>query len=103
MDKENVSQQAVYELCDQDFKSLNDKDRHHHHNKKEIDFVGAYCGRCNMNIKGNSSKLTVLAHNINYDTGLILKEMNQNFPIYLLYKQTHFFSVYIGKSLTVLD
>ena len=49
--------------------------KHHDHEKKENNYIGAYCNRCNLQMKNHKLQLTLIAHNANYDMSLILREL----------------------------
>ncbi|XP_050710309.1 uncharacterized protein LOC126995061 isoform X1 [Eriocheir sinensis] len=61
-------------LCKQGF--LKGKGvKHHDHEKSGNKYIGAYCNRCNLQMKNHKLQLTLIAHNANYDMSLILREL----------------------------
>ena len=75
--EEYFKQQKKCELCSGRFKDKSDKHRHHDHSLEKNNFIGAYCARCNLQCSDRYKTLTVFAHNMSYDLGLVLKEMEQ--------------------------
>ncbi|XP_064106780.1 uncharacterized protein LOC135215755 [Macrobrachium nipponense] len=80
-DEERFMRATRCELCDKRFVRGHDKHRHHDHMKREDNFVGAYCQRCNQMCADKYKTLRVFVHNMSYDLGLILKEMEDDHPI----------------------
>lgn len=102
-DVENFNKQRQCELCNKRFKDGKDKHRHHLHTKSELNYVGAYCSKCNLACSDRYRKLPIFIHNMSYDMGLILRQMKQKEEITILPKQAlKFLQVRIG-NLEFLD
>ena len=80
-DEEGFQNHDTCELCKSPFKSSKDNNGYHNHQRRYNNYVGAYCSRCNLQLKEKSHKLVLVAHSISYDLGLILKEMSQDLPV----------------------
>ncbi|XP_069936724.1 uncharacterized protein [Cherax quadricarinatus] len=75
-DKMRHDSQNTCELCGNTFKKPKDKHKHHDHTLNFNNYIGAYCARCNMQCKDKREKLLLFCHNMSYDLGIILKELN---------------------------
>ncbi|XP_066955706.1 uncharacterized protein [Macrobrachium rosenbergii] len=80
-DEERFMRSTKCDLCNKKFVKGNDKHRHHDHMKEEDNFLGTYCQRCNQLCCDRYNTLRVYAHNMSYDMGLILKELEGNYNI----------------------
>jgi len=86
-DEEAFKKAEMCEMCNQKFPTHQQKHRHHDHTKDRMNYIGAYCARCNLQMKNHRTAIPCLAHNHSYDLGLILKEMQVNTKIKILTKQ----------------
>lgn len=85
-------------LCKTQFPSTKNKHRHHDHTLKHLNYIGAYCARCNLQMVNHYRQLSCIVHNHSYDLGLVLKEMKQDVRIGIHVKQgLKFYSVKIDK------
>ncbi|XP_053641949.2 uncharacterized protein [Cherax quadricarinatus] len=98
-DKMRHDSQVTCELCGNTFKNAQDKRKHHDHTLKFNNYIGTYCGHCNLQCKDKSEKLLLFCHNMSYDLGIILKELQvDKYEIELHSKQgLRFLKVDIGK------
>ncbi|XP_069950770.1 uncharacterized protein [Cherax quadricarinatus] len=98
-DKMKHDSQNTCELCGNTFKNPKDKHKHHDHTLNFNNYIGAYCARCNMQCKDKREKLLLFCHNMSYDLGIILKELNvDKYNVEIHSKQGFkFLKVEIGK------
>jgi len=86
-DEEAFKKAEMCEMCTQKFLTHQQKHSNHDHTKDRMNYIGAYCARCNLQMKNHRTTIPCLAHNHSYDLGLILKEMQVNTKIKILTKQ----------------
>ena len=103
-DARRHNEQTHCHLCKQE--CLNGKlVKHHDHEKSGNNYIGAYCNRCNLQMKNHKLQLTLIAHNANYDMSLILHELTlPDLKIKLLPKHSvHKFHEVIINDLRFID
>ena len=73
--------QKKCQLCHKEFETSKEKHRHHDHNTRGPNYLGALCRVCNMKCISHRQQLPTMAFNMSYDMGLILKDADtQSFP-----------------------
>jgi len=63
---------STCQLCHQKFTNPKQKHRHHDHTKEHNNYLGAYCARCNVQMRNHYTQMPCIAHNHSYDLGLVL-------------------------------
>ncbi|XP_069179599.1 uncharacterized protein [Procambarus clarkii] len=92
--------QTHCQFCEQVFTPSNFKVQHHDHLREKLNYIGALCNYCNLRHKNALESLVLIAHNMSYDMGLILREftMDSNIKSNILMRHgTKYLKVEIGK------